>query len=195
MFQNSAEFFKQSGRVKYVHLMGPNNIGYNPFRSEKYTDGVGVSVLKQNNDTEKKGSSGTKSKSLASKEEFQYVEKLGREELKASVGNCVLNDPGRRDLLYCMHEESTAENKMAYRYTSNQKVIETKYRKFRKLREYLKTDQVTRAEHFLSRLKSSTANKGKFATYLQEKAKVTPVMRAYYSNEDHPAGEDTRTSV
>ncbi|KAK9761510.1 hypothetical protein K7432_018652 [Basidiobolus ranarum] len=107
------------------------------FRGMMYTDGVGVSVLKQNHDT-KKGGGGAKS--LASEEEeFKYVEKLGREELLAGVGKCVIIDPGRRDLLYCIHEESTTENKMVYRYI-NQKVIETKCRKFRKLRENLKID-------------------------------------------------------
>ncbi|KAK9762926.1 hypothetical protein K7432_010857 [Basidiobolus ranarum] len=121
------------------------------FRGMMYSDGVGVSVLKQKYDTKKVcGDSSAKSKSPASEEEFQYVEKLGREELKAGVGKCVLIDPGRHDLLYCMYEESTAENKMVYRYTNNQKAIETKCRKFRKLRENLKIDQVIIAELSLS---------------------------------------------
>ncbi|KAG1052030.1 hypothetical protein G6F43_005806 [Rhizopus delemar] len=76
-----------------------------------YTDGIDVSVLNQNYDTKKKGgSSGGKSKSIKA-DEFQYVEKFGKEELLAGAGKCVLIDPGCRDLLYCMHEMSTVEIK------------------------------------------------------------------------------------
>ncbi|KAG1366183.1 hypothetical protein G6F61_013251 [Rhizopus arrhizus] len=79
---------------------------------------------------------------------------------------------------------------MIYRYTSNQKAIETKSRKFRKLRNNLKRDEVIAAELSLSHFKSSTVNKDKFIEYLQERAKVTHVMKAYYLNEDRPAAED-----
>jgi hypothetical protein len=159
------------------------------FRGTIYTDGVGVSVLKQNHNTKKKGgSSGGKSKPIKA-DEFQYVEKLGKDFL-AGVGKCVLIDPGRRDLLYCMHEKSTVENKMIYRYTSNQKAIETKSRKFRKLRNNLKRDKVITAEISLSHFKSSTVNKEKFAEHLQGRAKVTLAMKAYYLNEDRPVEED-----
>ncbi|KAG1053897.1 hypothetical protein G6F43_004060 [Rhizopus delemar] len=97
------------------------------FRGTICTDGVGVSVLKQNYDTKKKdGSSGGKSRFIKA-DEFQYVEKLGKEGLLAGVGKCVLTDPDCRDLL---------------------------------------------------------------VDYLQERAKATPVMKAYYLNEDYPAKED-----
>ncbi|EIE83438.1 hypothetical protein RO3G_08143 [Rhizopus delemar RA 99-880] len=82
---------------------------YMKFRGTIYTDGVGVSVLKQSYDTMKKGgSSGGKPNSIEA-DEFQYIEKLGKEDLLTGVGKCVLIDPGRRDLLYCMHEKSTVE--------------------------------------------------------------------------------------
>ncbi|EIE85095.1 hypothetical protein RO3G_09805 [Rhizopus delemar RA 99-880] len=118
------------------------------FRGTICTDGVGVSVLKQSYDTKKKdGSSGGKSRFIKA-DEFQYVEKLGKEGLLAGVGKCVLTDPDCRDL----YEKSTAENKMIYRYRSNQK--------------------------------------NRLVDYLQERAKATPVMKAYYLNEDYPAKED-----
>ncbi|KAI7868502.1 hypothetical protein BDF14DRAFT_1712265, partial [Spinellus fusiger] len=65
-----------------------------------------------------------------------------KEELAANIGKCVLIDPGRRDILYCVHEDSTVENKRTCRYTSNQTAIENKLRKLRKLRENLKPDEV-----------------------------------------------------
>jgi hypothetical protein len=91
-----------------------------------------------------------------------------------------------------MHEKSIVKNKMIYRYTSNQKAIETKFRKFRKLRNNLKRDEVIAVELSLSHFKTSTVNKGRFVEYLQERAKVIPVMKACYLNEDCPAEEDQR---
>ncbi|PHZ09425.1 uncharacterized protein RHIMIDRAFT_299849 [Rhizopus microsporus ATCC 52813] len=156
-------------------------------RGMLFTEGVGVSVLKQN-DNMKKGGSGTGRRTKAvDEEDFKYVEKLEKEVLLAGIGKCVLTDPGRRDMLYCMHEESTIENRRTYRYTSNQRIIETKTRKFKKLRENLKPDNVRAVEVSLSNCKSSTVNVGKFAKYLQKRATVTPVLSKYYANEDIPA--------
>lgn len=107
----------------------------------------------------------------------------------AGVGKSVLIDPGRRDMLYCMHEESTIENRRTYRYTSNQRTIKTKSRKFKKLRENLKPDDVRATEVSLSKCKSSTVNGDKFAKYLQKRATVTLVLSKYYANEDIPAVE------
>lgn len=103
------------------------------FREMVYTGGIDVSVLKQNHETKKKGAGGSgggkKSRSSA-ENEFQYVEKLDKEELQADFGKCVFGDPGRHDLLYLMHENSTTESKSTYRYTRNQKSVETKAKKF-----------------------------------------------------------------
>ncbi|EIE79717.1 hypothetical protein RO3G_04422 [Rhizopus delemar RA 99-880] len=55
-----------------------------------------------------------------------------------------------------------------FQYRSNQKEIETKFRKFRKLRNNLKKDKVIAAEFSLSHFKSSLVNKDRFVEYLQE---------------------------
>lgn len=47
-------------------------------------------------------------------------------------GNAVLIDPGRGDLLYCMHEDSTPENPMLFRYTSNRRRKELQIKKRRR---------------------------------------------------------------
>ncbi|ORE09603.1 hypothetical protein BCV72DRAFT_260721 [Rhizopus microsporus var. microsporus] len=159
------------------------------FRGMLFTDGIDVSVLKQNDDTKKGGSGAGRRTKAVDEEDFKYVEKLEKEELLAGVGNCALIDPGRCNMLYCMHEESIIESKRTYRYTSNQRAIETKSRKFKKLRESLKPDDVRAAEVSLSKYKSSTVNGDKFAKYLQERATITPVLSKYYANEDIPAVE------
>ncbi|KAI8054732.1 hypothetical protein BDF21DRAFT_430937, partial [Thamnidium elegans] len=103
------------------------------FRGTMITDGVGVSIVKQNFETSKSSTSGPKNNVV--KEDFQYIKEIPKEELLATKGKTVLIDPGRRDLLYCMHEDSTAKKKKLYRYTRNQKAKELKSAKFRKLRQ------------------------------------------------------------
>ncbi|KAI9265788.1 hypothetical protein EDC94DRAFT_634206 [Helicostylum pulchrum] len=157
------------------------------FRGMIYTDGVGVSILKQNYDPRKKGGKKSK-KQLEDKDSFIYIEDLKKEDLLADVGKCVLDDPGRRDLLYCMHENSTSQTKMVYRYTSNQKGVETKFRKFRKLRNRFKPDEVIAAELSLSYHRATSVNKKNFVKYLEARANVTEGLNNYYGNEDIPPG-------
>ncbi|PHZ13047.1 uncharacterized protein RHIMIDRAFT_306090 [Rhizopus microsporus ATCC 52813] len=159
------------------------------FRGMLFTDGVGVSVLKQNDDMKKGGSGADRRAKAVDEEGFKYIEKLEKEELLAGVGKRVLIDPGWRDVLYCVHEESTIESKRTYRYTSSQRAIEIKSRKFKKLQKNLKPDDVRVAEVSLSKCKSSTVNGDKFAKYLQERATVAPALSKYYANEDIPAVE------
>ncbi|KAG1592985.1 hypothetical protein G6F46_006761 [Rhizopus delemar] len=133
------------------------------FRGTIYTDGMGVSVLKQNYDTKKKvGSGGGKSR-LIKADEFQYVEKLGKEKLLAGVGKCVLIDPDCRGL----HEKSTeAQEQLEERQSDCSRVFPITFQIF------------TCQQRQVCRISS--------------RAKVTPVMKAYYLNEDHPAEEDWR---
>ncbi|KAI9245273.1 hypothetical protein EDC94DRAFT_643458 [Helicostylum pulchrum] len=125
------------------------------FRGMVYTDGVGVSILKQNYDPRKRG--GKKSK--------KQLEDLKKEDLLADV------------------ENSTSQTKMVYRYTSNQKGVETKSRKFRKLRNRFKPDEVIAAELSLSYHNATSVNKEKFVKYLEARANVSEGLNNYYSNE------------
>ncbi|KAG1470123.1 hypothetical protein G6F56_002866 [Rhizopus delemar] len=104
------------------------------FRGTVYTDGVGISILKQNHDSKKKRSGGKQKKAYID-DDVPYVHTLSKKQLLADIGKCILVDPGRRDMLYCMHESSTIQIKSLYRYTNNQRNVETKTRKFRKFRE------------------------------------------------------------
>jgi hypothetical protein len=65
-----------------------------------FTDGVGLSIVKQNYDTSRRSARRQNEISI-NKEEFKYVDDLSKEGLQKDVGKCVLIDPGRRDLLYC----------------------------------------------------------------------------------------------
>ena len=48
---------------------------------------------------------------------YHRISEVSADEL-LSKGTCVLVDPNRRDMLYAMHEHSTAKNPRIYRYTS-----------------------------------------------------------------------------
>ncbi|KAI8086838.1 uncharacterized protein B0P05DRAFT_578067 [Gilbertella persicaria] len=145
------------------------------FRGTIHTDGVAVSILKQTYDSKKKGSGGCMRNDKKIEEDIAYIESL------TYKNNCVLIDPGRRDI--------TVEKKRAYRYTKNQGNIEKKTRKFMKLCEILKPEAVSNAEAILSRLKSSTVIKDQYVEYIRQKATVTQVLQEYYSNEDLPLEE------
>ncbi|KAI8388267.1 uncharacterized protein BYT42DRAFT_559524, partial [Radiomyces spectabilis] len=67
------------------------------------TDGVAVSVIKQNVPSRK---GGRQRKAKVQDEDVPYVDSLAPIEQKCLEGRCVLVDPGRRDLLFCMHEYS-----------------------------------------------------------------------------------------
>ncbi|GAA5799124.1 hypothetical protein HPULCUR_004533 [Helicostylum pulchrum] len=143
------------------------------FRGMLYTDGVGVSILKKNHDPRKRGGKKSK-KQLEDKDSFKYIEDLKKEDLLADVGKCVLVDPGRRDLLYCMHENSTSQTKMVYIYT--------------KLRNRFKPDEVIAAELSLSYHHVTSVNKENFVKYLEARANVSEGLNNYYGNEDIPPG-------
>jgi hypothetical protein len=51
------------------------------------------------------------------------------EELRATTGQCVVIDPNRGDLLFCMHENSTPEEPFVMRYTKKEYSGQTKKRK------------------------------------------------------------------
>ncbi|PHZ07175.1 uncharacterized protein RHIMIDRAFT_307163 [Rhizopus microsporus ATCC 52813] len=143
--QRNTKAMKSQGERKTMMLRGM-----------LFTDGVGMSVLKQNDDTKKGGGGAGRRTKAVDEEDFKYVEKLEK----------------RRDIGWC-----------------RQVAIETKSRKFKKLRESLKPDDVRAAKASLSKCKSSTVNGDKFAKYLQERAAVTPVLVKYYANVDIPAVE------
>ncbi|KAI8052606.1 uncharacterized protein B0P05DRAFT_562139 [Gilbertella persicaria] len=161
------------------------------FRGTIYTDGVAVSILKQTYDSKKKGSGGGMRNDKKTEEDIAYIESLSQEKLQERTykNNCVLFDPGRRDMLFCMHESSTVEKKRTYRYTRNQRNIETKTRKFMKLCERQKPEAVSNVEAILSRLKPSTVIKDQYVEYIRQKSTVIQVLQEYYSNKDLPLEE------
>jgi hypothetical protein len=144
------------------------------FQSMIQTDGIGVSVLKQNKESSK---GGTKEMRMKDEDECQYINRLTTRELQGTTNKYVFIDPGRRDLLYCMHERSKSNSKRdLYWYTLNQRAKETKSRKFTKLRQNTKPEEVKESEAYLSKHPASTVNVPQFAEYLKARARVHGVV-------------------
>ncbi|KAJ2537963.1 hypothetical protein EV175_006568, partial [Coemansia sp. RSA 1933] len=67
-----------------------------------------------------------------------YIEDIPSSKLAGTADHCVLIDPGKHDLLFCMKETSSPEQPEVYHYTSNQKAKETCTQQFSEIREVAK---------------------------------------------------------
>ncbi|ORE08235.1 hypothetical protein BCV72DRAFT_303884 [Rhizopus microsporus var. microsporus] len=148
------------------------------------TDGVGVSIVKQNFDPARKGASSDRWRMITTDDSFVYAGNLSKSELLKTKDKCILIDPGRGDLLHCIHETSSPEKKSIFRYKRNQRAVEMKSRRYRKLRQILKPDYIQSLEDQLSRLPASTVKSKVFAEYLEVKAQISECLKEYYCNED-----------
>ena len=151
------------------------------FRGTLHTDGVGVTVIKTNEDTR---AGGPRHQINRRTEKEPNITDLSITELRATTGQCVLIDPNRRDLLFCMHENSTPEEPFVLRYTKNTQSKQRKERKFRKLRESKKqqSPNINEAEQKLGRVSRSTSLPHVFSLYLIERTKVSAELKNFYSN-------------
>ncbi|KAL1935927.1 hypothetical protein VTP01DRAFT_61 [Rhizomucor pusillus] len=164
-FESNA--FKSQGVDKSIAFKGTIN-----------TDGFGVSICKQN------FASGfgrkPKKKVKDKKGEFKYIQDLDANTLKNIHPNTVFIDPGRRDLLYCMHQNSTTEKPNTYRYTRNQKAQDSKTTQYRKLTERIKPNDVKICESAPSKHCSKTVDLEKFKAYLKARFDVAPTSSTHY---------------
>ncbi|KAI8053888.1 hypothetical protein BDF22DRAFT_644024 [Syncephalis plumigaleata] len=143
------------------------------------TDGVGVTVIKKGIEkvTEEGGAK-------SAKDPFPYISKLGTDDHKAINGKCVAVDPGRRNLLFCVHENSTVENKRKYRYTKLHQDKMRRTKKYRKIREDCKKGNkaVQDAEAALSKAQGNTVSLGNYKKYLKYRAQHTDVLTSFYKD-------------
>ncbi|KAG0811456.1 hypothetical protein G6F20_007141 [Rhizopus arrhizus] len=90
----------------------------------------------------------------------EHIEGLDQANLKSIEGKCVLIDTGRRDLMYCMKETSTVEEKQTLIFTKNNRSKCSRH--FRYLRRRAQPFVVQKAEAILSRSKSNSVDLKKF---------------------------------
>ena len=157
------------------------------FHGTIQTDGVSISILKANYcGFNKRTCTGERVTDFKKRE---TEDEPGIEQLtKPDLSRVVLIDPGRRDQLYCMGYESQpneknslTKKKQIYRYTTCQRINETKQNKYRNIRNTLKTDTVEHAELMLSSYNLTTLKKNIFDEYLQARSEVADILYQHYS--------------
>ncbi|KAG1376090.1 hypothetical protein G6F61_007901 [Rhizopus arrhizus] len=137
-------------------------------------------MVKQNTDTSVNSPKPNTEKKVDGNQ-TEHIEGLGQADLKSTEGKCVLIDPGRRDLMYCMKETSTVEEKQTLIFTKNNRSKCSKY--FRYLRKRTQPFVVQKAETILSRSESNSVNLKKFVQYIKTRASVKNTLYEYYGNE------------
>ena len=159
--------------------------GEERFEGSIFTDGVGVSVLRQN------FPSGKNARTTKRKQRKEDSKETGIDAIKAEdKQRLVFIDPNRRDLLYCMAYNSTAAQKQTYRYTLNQRNKEMRLKKYRAIRDRAKTPTIIELETALSQYKHKTLDRGDFEDYLQHRANMERDLLDFYaitfSHSGHP---------
>ncbi|KAI9471953.1 MAG: hypothetical protein EXX96DRAFT_489831 [Benjaminiella poitrasii] len=106
------------------------------------TDGVGVTVLKKR----REDTGRVRTRHKVAVERICYINELNHDEQNQVVGRCVSIDPGRRDLLYCVHELSTPNHPISYKYTEPNQDKLRQTRRYRRILENIKPNEVNGAE-------------------------------------------------
>ena len=96
------------------------------------------------------------------------------------------NDGG--DLIYCGSKDDNGELE-TFRYTQNQRRLETRTKKYMKITEKVNTETkinnqtIKKIESILSVLNSKTVNYEEFKKYIKEKNKVNNILYKHYQQE------------
>ncbi|KAI9315452.1 hypothetical protein BX666DRAFT_2028365 [Dichotomocladium elegans] len=133
----------------------PAENGVFRFRGTLETDGVGVSIIQ-----EEKGQGCTPPRTSAApkvEEHSPYVDSLTAEKHREIAGRCVTVDPGRRDMLYCVHERPISLEPVKFGYTKQEqdKIREIKHRRLiqnsRTRTRKLSSETIHKSSRFLMR--------------------------------------------
>jgi hypothetical protein len=87
------------------------------FEGTIYSDGVGLTVILQSEPTRAGKKRKRKELNTQDVEEFTNIASMEGGHLKRIQERVVYIDPNKRDLLYCMADQSSADNKHIFRYT------------------------------------------------------------------------------
>lgn len=150
------------------------NTKVHKFKGMIYTDGVSVSILRDN----------LNKKFSKKKVEEKYITDVSNVERKQLIKKEVVSiDPNKDDLIYCIKGDFD-NNLRKFRYTNNQRSKETRKRKNRKILEKEKKDRedILTKEDELSKLSRKTNKYEKFEEYSKKKNEVNVILRTFYYN-------------
>ncbi|KAJ2618622.1 hypothetical protein GGI26_006469, partial [Coemansia sp. RSA 1358] len=127
-----------------------------------------------------------KQRKAGGSDDCHFINEVSKSGLAAASGKCVLIDPGRHDLLFCMHKSDMLENLQAHRYIQNQKAGETRSTHFRSIRAKLKDrhakGDIQGTEEKLAQVANRTVDSVKYQCYVGTWAERLAASKA----RDHP---------
>ncbi|KAJ2502057.1 hypothetical protein GGH96_001458 [Coemansia sp. RSA 1972] len=120
-------------------------------------------------------------RSAQPKADCQYIDDLSQATLQSMAGRCVLIDPGRRDLLFAMHEDSSVEK-------SNKETRQTKFKQIREKAKKADTEDIAALERTLGAGSCVKPNLKLFEEYLEARKQVADELTRFYNKTDtvHP---------
>ncbi|CEG76188.1 hypothetical protein RMATCC62417_11118 [Rhizopus microsporus] len=132
----------------------------------------------------RRGSTGKQDTQQGSQWTTSYITDLTRRNHQEISGRCVAMGPGRRDMLYFVHENSTPEQPVQFRYTKQQQGKTWKNKKHRRILQDLKAQDpnVVQAEQALSQQPSSTVSVERFGRFLQARSEQSVVLSRFYGH-------------
>lgn len=149
------------------------------------TDGISVSILFVRLDENEKPIKYNPYQT-ASEENIKYIENLKiTDELKSKRVVCI--DPNYSDLIYCGSKDEN-DNLQTFRYTQNQRRLETRVKKYSKFiddfnkQTMIDDKNVKELETVLSHYNKKTCNFESFKDYLTQKNKLNYLLYTHYEN-------------
>ncbi|KAI7873490.1 uncharacterized protein EV154DRAFT_430754, partial [Mucor mucedo] len=140
------------------------------FRETIQTDGVGVTVIKIRMDRESRYTA----RFVVMVDSIQYI---SQEIAQETVGRCVTIDPRRRDLLFCVHENSTANNPNKFQFTKKYQDRFEKIKTYRRICEAVRPARVGAADRLL--VNYDSLNRDKFEQYLENRFNTTGIIQKH----------------
>jgi hypothetical protein len=122
-------------------------------------------------------------KKCCQEENIDYIEKANVNDIKCKKIVCA--DPNMSDLIYCGYKDDN-DKLITFRYTQNQRRLETRMKKYSKIKDKLNKEtminekSVKELETILSKLNSKTSSYEKFKVYCIEKNKVNYQLYSHY---------------
>jgi hypothetical protein len=169
-FKLNKRVFKKGKKYTFSHMLR--------------TDGISCCILFVKVDSNGKPLSKTwQNKQCCQEENVDYIEKANIDDIKNK--KFIVADPNMSDLIYCGYKDEK-NNLITFRYTQNQRRLETRMKKYSKIKDKLNKEtiinekSVKELEKTLSNLNSKTCNYDKFKTYCIEKNKINYQLYSHY---------------
>ncbi len=149
------------------------------------TDGVAVSILFIRLDSDNKPLKYNPCKT-SSEEHINYIEdEIITDKLRSKKIVCI--DPNYSDLIYCGSKDEN-DNLQTFRYTQNQRRLETRVKKYNKILDQfnkqttIQGKNVKELETILSHYNKKTCNYDSFKDYITQKNKLNYLLYSHYEN-------------